>query len=404
MRAARACSAARSGRTKKSQYETPRSASAREDDRDGAERVTPAAAQTVKVAPWPGSLCDVDAAAVLLDDAIADREAEADVGPVVLGGEEGLEDALADLGGDALAAVVDDERDARAAPSPASVRVATRSLPPPGMAVRALATRLSSTCASWPASARARGLPSDELVDELDLLIADERLGERQRVAHQLVEIDGGAHRLFALHAEAEQVLHHRRGAARALFDVLERLVVGRGGRAIGEEELHVADDAAERIVDLVGDAGAELAERRELLRLDELRLRLLELARALGDARFELAVPALDLGAAGGQLFAHLVEGARQRAHLVVAASSGDAGVELAGAHGARGVGERARARRSGRRAKASATTERERGGGAGAGERLAAHARARGEGLGGRLLGDQRPAEARRRARRRR
>ena len=121
-----------------------------------------------------------------------------------------------------------------------------------------------------------------------------------------------------------------------------------------------MADDAAERIVDLVGDAGAELAERGELLRLHELRLRIFELARALGDARLELAVPALDLGAAGGELFAHLVEGARERAHFVVAGERRP---------GRRACRRRRRARPSvsrssaavRRRAKASATSERE-------------------------------------------
>src|SRR6185295_3686396 len=48
---------------------------------------------------------DRDAAAVLADDAVAHREAESDVGPVVLGGEEGLEDFLAQLGRDSLAGV-----------------------------------------------------------------------------------------------------------------------------------------------------------------------------------------------------------------------------------------------------------------------------------------------------------
>src|SRR5262249_39054123 len=53
---------------------------------------------------------DLDAAAVLLDDAVADRQTEA--GPLAdrLGGEEGVEDLAADLRRDAAAGVA--ERDA----------------------------------------------------------------------------------------------------------------------------------------------------------------------------------------------------------------------------------------------------------------------------------------------------
>ena len=43
-------------------------------------------------------------------------------------------------------------------------------------------------------------------------------------------------------------------------------------------EQLRVADDARQRVVQLVRDAGDELADRRQLLRLEQLRLRRLQL------------------------------------------------------------------------------------------------------------------------------
>ena len=61
-------------------------------------------------------------------------------------------------------------------------------------------------------------------------------------------------------------------------------------------EQLEVRVHEADRIVELVGDAGDELAERLHLLRLRELRLDVAQLARALLDARFERLVQLRDL------------------------------------------------------------------------------------------------------------
>src|SRR6516162_6243791 len=68
-------------------------------------------------------------------------------------------------------------------------------------------------------------------------------------------------------------------------------------------EQLRVVREIEERRIDLVTDAGDELAERRHLLGLDELHLRLLEvrqrareLVRALGDALLERLVESREL------------------------------------------------------------------------------------------------------------
>src|SRR5947209_5462849 len=132
----------------------------------------------------PDGAVDLDLAAVLLDDAIADRQAEADVRPLVLGGEEGLEDALLDLGRDALAGVGDGEadlpvaRERRYREAPARRHGGARV----GGEVEQHLRQLSRV------SPRARLFAvEDEL--EHDLLIFDQRLGQAQRVLDQLVEI-----------------------------------------------------------------------------------------------------------------------------------------------------------------------------------------------------------------------
>ena len=87
-----------------------------------------------------------------------------------------------------------------------------------------------------------------------------------------------------------------------------ESSAVGAGGVGFARlaqfllEELRVADHAGQRVVQLVRDAGDELADRRELLGLQQLRLRRLEAI----DGRDQAAV-------GGGELVAHLLHrGAR--------------------------------------------------------------------------------------------
>ena len=104
---------------------------------------------------------DEDEAAGLLDDAVDGREAEPGAGADLLGREERLEDARQILLGDADAGIGDLDqhiiagrhdlvRRAGSAPSLATLAVRMVSVPPPGIASRALTARLMMTCSSWP--------------------------------------------------------------------------------------------------------------------------------------------------------------------------------------------------------------------------------------------------------------
>ncbi len=81
-------------------------------------------------------------------------------------------------------------------------------------------------------------------------------------------------------------------------------------------------EDARERVVDLVGDAGRELAERGQAIGLEQLPLRLLELGRALRDLGLELLGGLVDLGEGLAQALPHEVERAGEAPQL---AAGGD-------------------------------------------------------------------------------
>ena len=63
------------------------------------------------------------------------------------------------------------------------------------------------------------------------------------------------------------------------------------GVAAAALEHLHQRADRRERVADLVGDAGGQQAEGRHLLLVQHVGLGLLQLARALGDARLQLGL-----------------------------------------------------------------------------------------------------------------
>ena len=102
---------------------------------------------------------DIDEAAGLLDDAVDRRQAEAGALADFLGREERLEDLVDDVGGNAGAGVGD--VDPARSPPPAcpcrragrhssavTLAVRTVSLPPSGIASRALTARLTITCSN----------------------------------------------------------------------------------------------------------------------------------------------------------------------------------------------------------------------------------------------------------------
>ncbi len=142
---------------------------------------------------------------------------------------------------------------------------------------------------------------------------------EGERVPHHLARVEVLEVRVGPLLAEAQQVLGDLAAATGERLDPLEELAVrtGRGRRL--EEELRVPEDPGERVVDLVGDPRAELAEGGELLRLDELRLRRPQLCGAGLDVVLQLLVPALELLPRRLELLRHAVEGAGDLRDLVV-------------------------------------------------------------------------------------
>ena len=86
-----------------------------------------------------------------------------------------------------------------------------------------------------------------------------------------------------------EQIAHDRARAARLLGDDAQRLALF-GAPLVDEQILGEEQDRGQRIVQLVRDAGDQLAERGELLRLAE-RL----LGRAQRGHVFDVAVEVLD-------------------------------------------------------------------------------------------------------------
>ena len=109
-----------------------------------------------------------------------------------------------------------------------------------------------------------------ERVDDGDVRDALLVGAQRQRLAHDLVDVDHRARRL-PLARERQQVADDARGALGFAEDGLEaaadRLVERRSLR----QPLGPAEDRRERVVQLVRDAGDRLAERRHLLGLQQL-------------------------------------------------------------------------------------------------------------------------------------
>ena len=91
-------------------------------------------------------------------------------------------------------------------------------------------------------------------------------LGER------VLEVDDGrAQRLLA--REGEELADQRRGAVGVLADLHQIAVLDVGDLVAHQEQVAVAVDRGQQVVEVVGDAAGELADRLHLLALDELRL-----------------------------------------------------------------------------------------------------------------------------------
>ncbi len=136
---------------------------------------------------------------------------------------------------------------------------------------------------------------------------------------------------------------------ARAVCSVTRVEVAAELGHALPRDAVVLQDpaheggeveDARERVVDLVGDAGRELAERGEAVGLEEAPLRLLELGGALGDLGLELLRGAVDLAEGLAQAVPHEVEGAGEAPQLA-ARGDLDRVLEVHAAEGGVGLDE---------------------------------------------------------------
>ena len=95
---------------------------------------------------------------------------------------------------------------------------------------------------------------------------------QRQGFVEHSPQVDFRFLRL-ALPGKREQVLHHAVGSL-GLFEQLADKILSAFAQPLAFEQLRVAEDRGERIVELVGDAGNQLPHRRHLLALQELFLR----------------------------------------------------------------------------------------------------------------------------------
>ena len=123
---------------------------------------------------------------------------------------------------------------------------------------------------------------------EIDVL-ADEPSEERLRVAHELVQIDHlGTEKLPP--AERQQLPRHRRRRFGRLPNLL-------GGFAavwvehLAQQQINIAENDGQQIVEIVRDAAGKTPDRFHLLRLTQLLVAVGQLLRPFDDTRFQIAL-----------------------------------------------------------------------------------------------------------------
>ena len=126
---------------------------------------------------------------------------------------------------------------------------------------------------------------------ELDAL-AEKALQEHREVVEPVVEVQHLRPQGLAAR-EGQELAHEARGPVGVLLD-LHDVLEGRVGRpVVGEQQVAVADDRLQHVVEVVRDAAGELADRVHLLRLGELLLDLAEVGGVEGVEDRRLAVRA---------------------------------------------------------------------------------------------------------------
>ena len=202
------------------------------------------------------------------------------------------------------------------------------SVPPSGMASRALTARLSRASSIWLGSAEAGGRPAGRSKVDFDGR-ADRAAQQISHAAHQLGEI--GRPRLSAWRrAKASRRCVSGGAALGALRGAVDQAFRDGIVRQPLAQKLEIAQHRGQQVVEVVRHAAGELADRFQLLQLAQLVLG----AVALGDLRKQLVMGMLELGGAlldpALELVVHLLQAQlalaqilEQRARLVLAATA---------------------------------------------------------------------------------
>ena len=206
---------------------------------------------------------------MLLDDRVGDGQAQAGALADFLRREERIEDARLHVFRHARPVVVDFEDDGVAS---GSCQVRRTSVPrplAPSIACSALMIRLSSTCWNWCGSANTSGRPAASasmMVMLLRRLFVD-RSASVSRTIWLTSTIARVVWRLRAKVSRLRTIFAARSDSLRIVSSPRLRLIVDRALR----QPLGPGQDRGERVVQLVRDAGDRLAQRGELLRLQQL-------------------------------------------------------------------------------------------------------------------------------------
>jgi len=139
----------------------------------------------------------------------------------------------------------------------------------------------------------------------------------------------------------AEQRCVSRSMSARFRCSAARCASSGGPSASVRETSFREGEDACERVVDLVGDRGGELAERGELLGADELLLGLAEVARARLHLALEPGEHARELVLEPPEGAGHLVEGAGEEPELAARVHA-DLDVEIVARDAARPLEQR--------------------------------------------------------------
>ncbi len=218
---------------------------------------------------------DPDRAAVAPHDPVRDRKPEPAALPWRHCREEGIEDAFE--GGAIHAMAVVDHRK----PDITSAAQVRRRAFRPGVHVDGRDPELDVPRAHADRVRRVRGEIHDDLMDlrgipdegrhvrgEVPSDVDRRRQGgsdELERVLHDEPEVEDLA-LLLLRPAEGQNPADELRGPCARLRDLGETLQRGMAGRKVGDREARVAGDREQDVVEVVGDASGERAERLELL------------------------------------------------------------------------------------------------------------------------------------------